>query len=163
MAAANLIRSVLREDDYLFTNVEIEYYGKRAELDSVVVNRFGVFIFEVKNYTGALIGNEDDFEWLQYKMTSAGNVYSKAVKNPIKQVKRQVYILAKYLDYYGQKVWVDGYAILLQTSSPVKSDSVVSSIRDIERVIHTRGRSMLGKKDVEGVSRILDKGLVISE
>lgn len=58
--AANIIGSILRENDRLFTNVQISYEGKPAELDNVIVNKYGVFIIEVKNYNGTLVGNEDD-------------------------------------------------------------------------------------------------------
>ena len=43
--------------------IGVEYDGKPAEIDLVIVNRYGVFIFEVKNYNGVLIGGEDDYEW----------------------------------------------------------------------------------------------------
>ncbi len=83
-AATNIIRQVLHNEDLLFTNVSISYDGKPAELDNVVINSYGVFIIEVKNYVGRIVGSEDDFEWQKYKMTDAGNVYAKTVKNSIK-------------------------------------------------------------------------------
>ena len=83
--AAEIISKVLREDDYLLTNIEITYDGRQAEMDCIVVNRFGVFIFEVKNYSGQLVGDEDDYEWQKIKITDSGNMYSKQVKNPIRQ------------------------------------------------------------------------------
>ncbi len=61
--AGEIIRRVLKEGDYLLTNVEITYDGRQAEMDCIVVNRFGVFIFEVKNYSGQLVGDEGDYEW----------------------------------------------------------------------------------------------------
>ena len=66
--ATNIIKRVLREDDYLFTNVPVSYDGKNAELDNVVVNKYGVFIIEVKYYKGRLYGAEDDYEWQKYKL-----------------------------------------------------------------------------------------------
>lgn len=45
--ATNIIKSVLREDDYLFTNISVSYDGKPTELDNVVVNKYGVFIIEI--------------------------------------------------------------------------------------------------------------------
>lgn len=58
----------------------------------MVINRYGVFIIEVKNYKGELVGNGDDYEWKKYKTTGAGNTYEKTVKNPIRQVKRQIHM-----------------------------------------------------------------------
>lgn len=154
-AATNIIRQVLHADDLLFTNVSISYDGKPTELDNVVVNSYGVFIIEVKNYVGRIVGNEDDYEWQKYKMTDAGNVYEKTVKNPIKQVKRQIYILARYLEYYGPRVWVNGYAILLHGNSPVDSEYVLSSIEDIDRVIHMPGRTRLNKETISKIAELL--------
>lgn len=154
-AATNIIRQVLHEEDMLFTNVSISYDGKPTELDNVVVNSYGVFIIEVKNYVGRIVGEEDDFEWQKYKMTDTGNVYEKTVKNPIKQVKRQIYILSKYLDYYGSRVWINGYAILLHGNSPVESEYVLSSIEDIDRAIHTPGRTMLNKTTISKIAELL--------
>ena len=155
--AAQAIRSVLRDDDWLFSNVTVEYDGKLAELDNVIVNKYGVFIIEVKNYTGAIIGDENDFEWQKYKTTNAGNTYEKTVRNPIRQVKRQVFILARYLEYYGVQVWVNGYAILLQGNSPVESKYLLSSTGDIDRAIHTRGRTVLSSATVERIAKLLSE------
>lgn len=153
--ASNVIRKVLRDGDCLFTNVEISFEDKRTELDNVVVNKYGVFIIEVKNYNGRLVGSEDDYEWQKYHTTDASNTYVKTVKNPIKQVKRQIYILARFLDYYGEKAWVSGYAILLQGNSPVDSEYILSSLGDIDSAIHTRGRNRLDLRTVEAVAKLL--------
>ena len=154
-ATARAIKSVLREGDRLFTNVKIEYDSKPAELDNVVVNKYGIFIIEVKNYTGRIVGDENDYEWQKFKTTVAGNTYEKSVKNPIKQVKRQIYILAHYLEYYGSRVWVKGYAILLHGNSPVVSSYLLNSIADIDRAIHTRDRTILNDATIEKISELL--------
>ena len=135
--------------------MSIEYDGKPAELDNVVVNKYGVFIIEVKNYSGFIVGGEDDYEWKKYKTTDAGNTYVKTVKNPIRQVKRQIYILARYLEYYGSRVWVHGYAILLHGNSPVRSEYVLTSKADIDHAIHTVDRRMLDTKTVDRIVELL--------
>ena len=149
------IQSVLREGDTLFTNISILYDGRPAELDNVIVNKYGVFIIEVKNYSGRLSGLEDDYEWTKVHISGAGNSYYKTVKNPIKQVKREVHILAKYLDYYGVSVWVDGYAMILGASSPVDSEYILSSVSDIDRAIHTPKKRQLNAATVNFVVKLL--------
>ena len=153
--AAQIIRQALHEGDRLFTNVSIEYDGRPAELDNVIVNRYGVFIIEVKNYKGNIIGNEDDYEWRKYKTTSAGNTYEKTVKNPIRQVKRQTYILAHYLEENGARVWIRGYAMLLYGNIPVESEYVLNGREDTERVIHTKDRDILDADTVGRIAAIL--------
>lgn len=147
---------MLREDDRLFTNVQVNYENEPAELDNVIVNKFGVFIIEVKNYNCSLVGNEDDYEWVKYHTTDAGDTCSKIVKNPIKRVKRQVFVLAKFLEYYGSvRVWIEGYALLLQGNSPVISEYVLSSIQDINKAIHTPNRNRLTQRDIEEITKLL--------
>lgn len=153
--ASKYIESVLREGDYSFRNVSITHEGKTAELDNVIVNKYGVFIIEVKYYSGRLSGSEDDFEWTKIHISDAGNLYEKAVRNPIKQVKRQVYVFAKYLEYCGVSVWVDGYAMIIGTSSPVDSNYILTSVSDIDRAIHTPGKKLLNNNTIETIKRLL--------
>ena len=97
----------MNEKDLLFTNVEISFDGRKAELDNIVVNPFGIFIIETKNYVGEIEGKEDDYIWIKTKTTHAGNVYQKSVLNPIKQVKRQIYLLVNYIEYFtGIRIWI---------------------------------------------------------
>ncbi len=155
--AAEMIGQVLREGDYLLTNIEITYDGKQAEMDCVIVNKFGVFIFEVKNYSGQLVGDENDYEWQKIKITDSGNMYTKQVKNPIRQLKRQVYLLAHYFQHYRIKVWVEGYVILLHQNSPVDSGYIISSLSDIDRAIHTKGKNHLQPKETEQIITMLQQ------
>jgi len=155
--AAEIISRVLGEGDHLLTNIEITYDGRRAEMDCIVVNKFGAFIFEVKNYSGQLMGDEDDYEWQKIKITDAGNMYAKQVKNPIRQLKRQVYLLAHYLQSHRIRVWVDGYVILLHQNSPVDSGYVISSLSDIDRAVHTEGKNRLRPKDMERIITLLQR------
>ncbi len=155
--AGEIIRRVLKEGDYLLTNVEITYDSRQAEMDCIVVNRFGVFIFEVKNYSGQLVGDEGDYEWQKIKITASGNVYAKQVKNPIRQLKRQVYLVAQYLKFNQIKVWVEGYVILLNQNSPVESECIIFSLLDIDRAVHTEGKNHLLPKEIEQIITLLQR------
>lgn len=112
-------------------------------------------VFLYKFLKGRLYGAEDDYEWQKYKDDGYGNTFEKNVKNPIKQVKRQTYILAKYLEYYGPRVWVEGYAFLVNGNSPVSSPYMLESLDDIDKAIHTFGRNRLSAQTVESIKRLL--------
>ncbi len=156
LRATEIIKKCLDDDDRLFTNITVFYDGKETELDNVIVNKYGVFIIEVKNYNGSLVGREEDFEWTKYHTTEAGNTYTKIVKNPIKQVKRQVYILARHLEENGAKVWVKGYTLLLNNNSPVKSGYVLKSTKDIYHALHTADRSYLSAALIGRIIKIIN-------
>ncbi len=153
--ATEIIKRVLRENDILLTNVRIQYKEKETELDNVIINNRGVFIIEVKNYSGVLIGGENDYEWTKYKVSRGGNTYEKQVRNPIKQVKRQVYILSRFLKYYGINVWIDGYVLLLNRNGPVDSSLILESYEQINEAIHKRQQKEMNKKTVLAIKELL--------
>ena len=156
--ATEVIREILKEGDILLTNVRIHIDDKNAELDNVVINNRGVFIIEVKNYSGDLTGTEEDFEWTKTKCTPAGYIYQKTVKNPIKQVKRQVYILAEYLRQYGFEVWVEGYAFMIENNSPVESQIILKNQADINKAIHYGRNNNLREQTKTQIAEFLQHG-----
>ena len=153
--ATEIIKRVLRENDILLTNVRIQYKEKETELDNVIINNRGVFIIEVKNYSGVLIGGENDYEWTKYKVSRGGNTYEKQVRNPIKQVKRQVYILSRFLKYFVINVWFDGYVLLLNRNGPVDSSLILESYEQINEAIHKRQQKEMNKKTVLAIKELL--------
>ena len=138
----------------MFTNVSFSYESRPTELDCVIVNKYGVFIIEVKNYSGYIVGNEKDYEWKKYKRTEAGNMYMSTVKNPIKQVERQTHLLAKYLKSYGIDVWVKGYVMLMHNNSPVYSEQILSDIVKVDISIHTKDSTLLSESKIEEIKRL---------
>ena len=134
--ARNIIQEILEEDDILLSNVQITADEKFTELDNVIINSNGVFIIEVKNYSGELFGEEEDQEWIKNTISGAGNVYQKVVKNPIKQVKRQIYILSRLLKENDIDVWIEGYVFFVEMNSPVVSSYVLRTQKDIDNAIH---------------------------
>ena len=155
--AEDIIRSVLHEDDTLLTNIELSYDGNRTEIDNIVINRNGVFLIEVKNYVGDLEGDIDDYNWKKYKVTPGGEIYVKIVKNPIQQVKRQIYIVSSVLKAKRIKVWIEGYVILLHNNSPVDDSMVLRNRREIDLALHQRRNQILSKDDVKMIKRVLDR------
>lgn len=153
--ATNVIEEILNENDVLLTNVEITAEGKITELDNVIINPNGVFIIEVKNYYGELFGTEDDYEWIKNKITSTGNIYQQVVKNPIKQVKRQVYIMSRLLKEQGIDVWIEGYVFFVEMNSPVESPYVLVTQRDIDEVIHNGIENMLSQAEIREIETLL--------
>lgn len=133
----DMILAVLRSEDMLFTNVSIEYEGRRTELDNIVVNESGVFIVEAKNYHGILEGRPEDREWKKYNVTPAGNTYMKTVRNPIKQVGRQIHILKSFIKQEtGITVWIEGYVVFAEANCPFDDEHVLVDYDDIDNAIH---------------------------
>lgn len=121
--AYNYIVQVKTEDDIILNNVEFVYNNQRCEIDYVVINRYGVFIMEVKHYSGYIDGDSNSRVWSKAKVTSYGNTYVKQFNSPLKQLNWHVDSLAKYLRENGIHVWVKGYSMILNNEhSQVDSD-----------------------------------------
>lgn len=138
----NMLKSILHKDDVLIKNACLNVNGKEAEIDSLIINNNGIFIVEVKNYNGRLYGDIDDFEWTKEKISPGGNVFYKQVKNPIKQIKRQTYILSQFLKENNIRIWISGYAYFINGNSPVDDDCVINDIDELDRIIHTPGNKL---------------------
>ena len=153
--AYEVISEILREDDVLLTNITVTFDGKQAEFDDVIINSTGVYIIEVKNYSGELFGDEDDYEWIKNKMTPGGQFYQKTVKNPIKQVKRQVNILSQYLQNNGINAWIKGYVFFVEQNCPVQSEYVLATQRDIDEAVHRPGDEALNERTIDRIRGVL--------
>lgn len=94
-----------------------------TELDFIVVGSNGVFVIEVKNNNSRIVGSEEEKEWTINKIGRKGTPYTSSMRNPIKQVKGQIWILSKFLKERGHKAWIDG---VVYFSNP---DSVVEFLK----------------------------------
>lgn len=149
------IQDALLEGDEILRNIEINIEEGRTELDCVVINNRGVFIIEVKNLSGQLVGDENDRDWMQYKYSSGGNLYQKIIGNPIGQVRREVFLLSRYLKHSGIDVWIEGYVLFIEDNSPVKSEYVLRTQKDIDRVIHRGYNNKLSNAKTRRILEVL--------
>lgn len=155
LQAKKILNHYLNENDLLLNNLNISIHGRNTELDYVVINNNGVFIFEVKNFSGKLVGNEDDQYWNKYKISRGNKEYIKEVRNPIKQLKREIYLLKEYLKYYGVDLWIEGYVLFVNMNSPVESEYTVNDKSEIDDILHLRRNQVLTKNQIEKIISIL--------
>ena len=155
LQAKKILNHYLNENDLLLNNVNISIHGRNTELDYVVINNNGVFIFEVKNFSGKLVGNEDDQYWNKYKISRGNKEYIKEIRNPIKQLKREIYLLKEYLKYYGVDLWIEGYVLFVNMNSPVESEYTVNDKNEIDDILHLRRNQVLTKNQIEKIISIL--------
>lgn len=155
LQAKKILNHYLNENDLLLNNVNISIHGRNTELDYVVINNNGIFIFEVKNFSGKLVGNEDDQYWNKYKISRGNKEYIKEIRNPIKQLKRELYLLKEYLKYYGVDLWIEGYVLFVNMNSPVESEYTVNDKSEIDDILHLRRNQVLTKNQIEKIISIL--------
>ena len=91
------VNQVLRKlgDEYLiYHDLYVEKKdGKTAQVDHVVLSKYGIFVIETKNYKGWIFGNETQKNWTQV-------IYKKKTRfyNPILQNQTHIRALKAYLN-----------------------------------------------------------------
>jgi hypothetical protein len=111
-AALNMV-SALDDDCYVFANLDIKYDDKHNETDLIVVSPSGLTVIEVKNYSGLLIGDLSDLEFIQRKYHKNGSFTDDHARNPVKQVGAPIDKLAHYLKGQGITVTVRRCALFV--------------------------------------------------
>ncbi|HBA87179.1 MAG TPA: hypothetical protein DCZ75_04080, partial [Geobacter sp.] len=105
------VLSTLPDSYFILNQLMIPSAGGRSgfsEMDFVVVGPNGLFVIEVKNNNSRIAGSEEDREWVIHKVGRRGTPYSSHMKNPIKQVKGQIWALTNFLKERRHKAWIDG-------------------------------------------------------
>ena len=67
---------------------------KTTEIDVLMIGQCGVFVFESKNYSGWIFGNEKNRYWTQVLYSERHRFY-----NPIRQNKNHIRWIRKYVGY----------------------------------------------------------------
>lgn len=85
-------------DSYILNNLYISKSGdKTTEIDVLMINEYGIFVFENKNYSGWIFGKYKDKNWTQSLESGEKNQFY----NPIRQNESHIKALKNYLNKNG--------------------------------------------------------------
>lgn len=122
------------EDIYVINDLRLEMHGDFAQIDHLVVHRFGFFIIESKSVTGQVLVNEYG-EWARKYANQ-----TRGMPSPIMQAMRQADFLCKLLakesDNLLRKKWI------LKTEIPAFKFDVLVAVSD-DGLIKRHGRAKL--------------------
>lgn len=152
----------LPEGYHVFSNVTVSYQNHQQEADLIIVGTKGVYVVEVKNHNGKIVGDGNLPQWTQHKVGRGGGRYSKQMGNPVKQVKGQVYKLSKLFKEHGINVWVDGVVLFTNESVHVAVQNCnVPVLYPAKRLSHyiltCNNRQYLNRTLINKVVEILSK------
>lgn len=88
---------------YLFNCYLPKDGGETTEIDVILLHESGIYVFESKNYSGWIFGNEDSYKWTQSLSGGKGKTSKKQFLNPIIQNKVHLKWLQEYLG--SEKNW----------------------------------------------------------
>ncbi len=135
----------------VLNNIELEVNGKKGELDLLVISEFGLFIVEVKNHSGTIIGRKGQNTWRQEKISG-----TKYMKNPIHQLEREMRLLREMLDPFQIRIPIFG-CVYFSNAKKVETDSsnvIMDPDRLMDRICAFKN-PILKKSDIRKIIRIL--------
>lgn len=147
----------LSDDYHIFVGVKVH---EKMESDMVITGPNGVFVVEIKNFKGKIEGRTDDKEWILHKVGQEGGRYTKTIKNPLGQLRRNVYILSKYLKLQKSPAWIEGRTYFANNNEWKNSipDNCISNIDVLAHFINVyMPKDYLSSKELARINANLEK------
>jgi len=126
--------------DYVFTNVYLDNKNTdHTEVDVIALSNHGIYVFEMKNYSGYIYGSEKDQYWTQVL-----NKYSKhKFYNPLRQNYAHIKAIEKYLELNENEIIP---VVVFSNNSKlskinVKKENHIIQIKDLNRLINSNAKS----------------------
>ena len=111
-------------------NIIISTADGNAEIDCLVLYKSKLFAIELKSWKGAITERENAF--VQYKIDKwTGEVYSKKLKSPFKQLSRAIHLLHKQI---RSKTWVNA-VVFFEAADSVDAQSDIAWFCDVKKLI----------------------------
>lgn len=93
-------------DKFLFNLYLPKQDGTTSEIDVLMLSRYGLFVFESKNYSGWIFGNEHQKSWVQTLPQGKGRKAQKEhFYNPVKQNAAHIRCLRQVIDNVDVPMW----------------------------------------------------------
>lgn len=79
---------------YIYNDLSVRSGFRSAQMDHLVVSPKGIFLIETKNWSGRIVGREDEKTWMQYRNSGGPG---RPLSNPVMQNQRHVNVLEAVL------------------------------------------------------------------
>ncbi|HKM03142.1 MAG TPA: NERD domain-containing protein [Lachnospiraceae bacterium] len=133
--------------------------GETTEIDVLLINSNGIFVFESKNYSGWIFGDEKEKNWTQTLPQGKGHSHKERFFNPIMQNKIHIKWLRNMV---GDAVTL--YSIIvfserctLKKVNVTSQDVQVINRHVIERAVNQAGSMQSSNVSLEEIKKIYDK------
>lgn len=103
-----LSKNLNKEDYYIFEDVTLQIGSDTTQIDIIIVSKQGIFVIEVKNYKGCIVGDEKQKQWIQ-QLYQVENTFQNPIHQNYKHIKFLSMILnKKKIIFYNLVVFVGG-------------------------------------------------------
>ncbi|MDD2391538.1 MAG: NERD domain-containing protein [Bacilli bacterium] len=147
----------LPKDKYLLlSNIMIKDENGTHQIDHLVISQYGIFVIEVKNYNGLIVGNEYKDKWIQY--LGKKKYY---MNNPIHQNYGHIKALANLLNM-SDDLFISVICNADKTNLKVESKSIITQTSSLKNKLLEFNEIKIEKsveeiKDIILANNIVDK------
>lgn len=146
--ALSLLKA-LPDDFTIFNQVDIPNSKSPTgftEADLIISGPNAVFVIEVKHNNGDIECDESNPQWAITKTGRGGTQYDKEMRNPIKQVKTQVWLLSEYFKSKRANTWIQSIVVFTNPEAVVNchrrpSIPVLTSSELVDYIIKFKSKS----------------------
>ncbi len=124
-----VLKSVAGGSGKVLNNYMFMGEQRSVQVDHILINEYGIFVIETKNYSGRIYGSGKQSEWTQ--VLAKGNVKEK-FRNPLKQNAGHIYNLRKLLD---KDIPVFGIVVFVQNNTQYIEAENVVGLQELETEI----------------------------
>ncbi len=124
--------------------------GQSTEIDHVFIHPNGIFVIETKDFSGMIVGDENQDQWTQIKNNELSERH---FQNPIKQNQGHIVALSKTLDPLGEFRF-QGLVVFAGSGNihNVKTnEKIVTTLSHLKSIIETLCVQRLTKKEIEAI------------
>ena len=150
LKASNVLNKLPKRDYIILNDLMLFSDSKTHQIDHVVISRFGIFVIEMKNYQGKVVGSEFKDNWTQYIGSKTNTFY-----NPVKQNYGHLRCLSDVLDLDMDK-FIPIVVFSNETDIKTEVDYVIN-LNDTVRYI----KSFKKDKDID-VDKVKEKLLSLN-
>lgn len=127
----------------VINDVLLQNGNRTTQIDHIVISPYGIFVIETKNYTGKLVGTEDD----NY-VAHLCKCWKFMIYNPLKQNQGHVKAVAKALGIFDTTKIVPILTVSDRCTCSIKTHNIVVPFSDIRRTIHRYRHEVLTPAEV---------------
>jgi len=157
LAGEEILRNKLHQilsDDYVgFFSLPLV----RGDIDCLLVGPTGVFLFNAKNHKGVI--RQHNGCWEQEKRGRRGKVYKVEMKDPSRQIRREIAQIKEFLSYNSLKpIWIEGVIVFthpeMELFSDAPGDPKVMKIGEVGTLFDRNG-SVLKSRTIEKMENLI--------
>lgn len=148
----HLVRRIIGKtkvnEKYVFNDYIIENGDKSSQIDHILINPYGVFVIETKNYSGKIYGSKNQDKWIQ--VLQYGKIKNE-LYNPLKQNATHIYRLKNILG----DVPFRSLVVFTQNNTEHISSENVIPVKYLHKIIN-RGEIVLTGEEMNLISQALE-------